>query len=296
MKRIDVVRKPIEKKDYLRRSASLNDVSRHINENVIIYENDKPILLYQTLPKAPKDVRWAVKTIKYATGKRTRGLVNTSAVFGYSPRQEGRQDYCSSTAMGYKHPKQHYVISNYAQEICKVYKDYFPDVYASHEQKVQDKVKPEYVINNSLFTSGIVNKNNQLNYHFDAGNFRNVFSNMVVFKGDVQGGHLVIPEIDISLEVADNSLTIFDGQDLLHGVSPIEYKNESSYRYSVVYYSLERMWQCLGIDEEIDRIRKSKMEREIKRISPEHIEKLQQKSKEAKNYKHQIENKNTNNG
>ena len=41
MKRIDVVRKPIEKRDYLRRSASLNDVSKHINENVIIYENDK---------------------------------------------------------------------------------------------------------------------------------------------------------------------------------------------------------------------------------------------------------------
>ena len=162
MKRIDVVRKPIEKRDYLRRSASLNDVSKHINENVIIYENDKPILVYQTLPKAPKDVRWAVKNIKYGTGKRTHGLVNTSAVFGYSPRQEGRHDYCSSTAMSYKHPKQHYVISNYAQEICKVYKYYFPDVYASHEQKVQDKVKSEYVINKSLFTSGIVNKNNQL--------------------------------------------------------------------------------------------------------------------------------------
>ena len=37
---------------------------------------------------------------------------------------------------------------------------------------------------------------------------------MLVFKSDVMGGHLVIPEIDISLEVADNSVTIFDGQDL----------------------------------------------------------------------------------
>ena len=113
---------------------------------------------------------------------------------------------------------------------------------------------------------------------------------MVVFKGDVDGGHLVIPELDISLEVADNSLTIFDGQDLLHGVSPIEYRHEQSYRYSVVYYSLERMWQCMTVDEEIARIRTKKMEREINRLDPEHLDTLRQRKKEAKNYKESIEN------
>ena len=141
-----------------------------------------------------------------------------------------------------------------------------------------------------MFTSGIVNKNNQLNYHYDSGNFRGVYSNMLVFKGDVSGGHLVIPEINISLEVADNSITIFDGQDLLHGVSPIKYLHKESYRYSIVYYSLERMWQCMEVGEEIDRIRKKKMEREIKRNDPKHLETLKSRSKEAKHYKNKIEN------
>ena len=44
MKRIDVQRKPIDKKDYFRRTAQLSDVSRHINEDVIIYHDNKPIL------------------------------------------------------------------------------------------------------------------------------------------------------------------------------------------------------------------------------------------------------------
>ena len=84
MKRIDVERKEINKKDYIRRTARLSDVSRHIKEDAIIYHNGKPILLYKVLSTPPKDVRWAVKNIKYSTGKRTHGLVNTSAVFGYS--------------------------------------------------------------------------------------------------------------------------------------------------------------------------------------------------------------------
>ena len=290
MKRIDVQRKPIDKKDYFRRTAQLSDVSRHINEDVIIYHDNKPILLYTILKKKPTDVRWAVKNINYATGKRTHGLTHTSAVFGYNPRQENRRDYCTASAMGTTHPKQHYVISRYAKEISKYYEEHFPKVYTDHKSKVKEKVKEQWVINGSVFTSGIVNKNNQLKYHYDSGNFKNVFSNMIVFKGDVLGGHLVIPEIDISLEVADNSLTIFDGQDILHGVSPIEYTHKDSYRYSVVYYSLERMWQCMTVDEEIARIRTKKMQREINRLDENHLDTLRQRKKEAKDYKESIEN------
>jgi hypothetical protein len=113
---------------------------------------------------------------------------------------------------------------------------------------------------------------------------------MIVFKGDVRGGHLVIPEIDISIEVADNTVSIFDGQDLLHGVSPITYLHKDSYRYSIVYYSLSRMWQCMEVEEEIDRIRKVKMKREIKRNDPNHIEELKQRKREARHYKNTIEN------
>jgi|TARA_Y100000361_G_scaffold141582_1_gene146779 hypothetical protein len=290
MKRIDVERKEINKKDYIRRTARLSDVSRHIKEDAIVYHNGKPILLYKVLSTPPKDVRWAVKNIKYSTGKRTHGLVNTSAVFGYSPRQENKHDYCTSSAMGYNTPKQHYIISNFAKQIQKYYKDYFQETYKQHKEKVKEKVKDQWVIKDTVFTSGIVNKNNQLKYHFDSGNFKNVYSNMLVFKSDVMGGHLVIPEIDISLEVADNSVTIFDGQDLLHGVSPIDYNNSKAYRYSIVYYSLERMWQCMTIEEEIDRIREKKMIREENRLKPEHLDTLRQRKKEAKDYKETIEN------
>ncbi len=290
MKRIDVTRSKIEKKDYVRRTAHLSDVSKHIKQDAIIYCDNKPILLYRKLKKQTKKVRSAVQKIRYSTGKRVFGLKSQSAVFGYKPRQENRADFCSATAMAKNSPTEHYIISEFAKEIQRDYKEYFPETFEYHTQRVKEKIKKDWVIKDSVFTSGIVNKNNQLNYHYDSGNFRGVYSNMLVFKGDVRGGNLVIPEIDISLEVADNSITIFDGQDLLHGVSPIEYLHKDSYRYSIVYYSLERMWQCMEVGEEIDRIRKKKMEREIKRNDPKHIEKLKKRRKEARHYKNTIEN------
>jgi hypothetical protein len=289
MKKIKVTRKEINKKDFVRRTAHLSDVTRHIKEDCIICIDDKPILLYKTLEEKPNKIRKAVQNVKYGVGKRVHGLKSQSAVFGYKPRQENRQDYCSASAMGKNHPKEHYLISQYAQEIEKHYKEHFPETYDNHQKEVKERVKEEWVIKDTVFTSGIVNKNNQLNYHFDSGNFKNVYSNMLVFKGNVKGGHLVIPEIDISLEVADSSVTIFDGQDLLHGVSPIKYVHKDSYRYSIVYYSLQRMWQCLEINEEIGRIRKVKMEREKKRIDPEHLKDLNKRYVEAKNYKKEIE-------
>jgi hypothetical protein len=99
---------------------------------------------------------------------------------------------------------------------------------------------------------------------------------MLVLKKDVDGGYLIIPELDLALECPDGALVIFNGQNILHGVSPIEYTNNKAYRYSVVYYSLEQMWKCEPLDEEIARIRNVKMERENKRLDPEHIEKLRQ--------------------
>ena len=285
MKRIDVVRKKIEKKDYIRRTAHLSDVTKHIKQDVIIYCEDKPILLYKKLQTPTERVRGAVQKIKYASGKRVRGLKSQSAVFGYKPRQENRADYCSATAMAKNSPSEHYIISGFAKEIQTDYKEHFPETFEQHTETVKEKIKKEWVIKDSVFTSGIVNKNNQLNYHFDSGNFKGVYSNMIVFKGDVKGGHLVIPEIDVSIEVADNTVTIFDGQDLLHGVSPITYLHKHSYRYSIVYYSLQRMWQCMEVEEEIDRIRKIKMQREIKRNDPEHIENLKLQKRSAKQNK-----------
>jgi len=280
MKRLDLKRKEIDIDKFKKRTALRSDVSKIIKEDVIIYVDDQPTVLYKKLDTDTSALRWAVKNIQYGTGKRSRGLVSTSAIFGYSPRVAMRHDYCTVTAMAINHKKQHHVITNFAKELVGYYKEYFPERYEFHTKTVEERVMQDWTIGGSPFTSGIVNKNNQLKYHFDAGNFRGVLSNMVVFKKDVAGGYLVIPELDIALEVADNTLTVFNGQEILHGVSTIEYENEHAYRYSAVYYSLEQMWKCEPLDDEIARIRKLKTERERKRLDPEHLNSLRKRKEE----------------
>jgi hypothetical protein len=282
--------KKIDRNDYKKRGALLTDVNEFITEDTLITKDGNPVLLYLKLTEDTSGLRWAVKNQKYQAHRRSNGLKQESNLFGYTPRITFRQDYCSITAMAEKYPKQHSVISSFIENIHTYYQKYFPETYALHNDIVEEKVIRDWKMGETPFTSGIVNKNNALKYHTDTGNFKGVLSNMVVLKKGVQGGHLVVPELDMAFECADNTLVIFNGQDLVHGVSPIEYDDDNSYRYSVVYYSLESMWKCEPLGQELKRIQKVKTKREQNRIDPEHLAKLQKDAnKQTQEAKQELE-------
>lgn len=253
------------------RGASAADFTRLLTASTVIYDTDAghPVIVYLKLPADDQAaaIRRALPSIKFKKEVRTRGLDTRSRVFGYSPRIARRQDFCKATMLRNEQPGIHQVIAEYAGKVAGYYQQFHPELYAEH-QGMCEKVLPDWKIKDSPFTSGIINQNNILPYHHDVGNFRNVWSNMLVFKQDVQGGYLSIPEYDIGLEVADNSLTMFDGQNLLHGVTPMEKQSARAFRYSIVYYSLQAMWRCLPPKEEVRRIQKLRTEREFKRQRP----------------------------
>jgi len=70
--------------------------------------------------------------------------------------------------------------------------------------------------------------------------------------------------IELGQKIADNSVLFFDGQEIMHGVTPMVVA-EDGYRFTAVFYSLQQMWNCLTVDEEIARIRNIKTQREKKR-------------------------------
>ena len=114
-----------------------------------------------------------------------------------------------------------------------------------------------------MFTSGIINDNNPLLYHFDAGNYKGVYLAMFGFKKGIEGGFLSVPEIDLRFKIGNKSLTLFDGQGLIHGVTPIKKTHPDAKRYTIVYYSLQQMWNCKtpGTELEILRERRTSLER-----------------------------------
>lgn len=268
MKILEINPKQVDFKTFKMRSALEEDCSQLVDYDCMITVGGEPRILYCKIGANTQSLRWAVKTIDYEETTRTNGLKTRSAIFGFSPRVVMRKHFCSATAMVANFPKQHYVICKFAEELTALYKVYFPNTLQRHYEMVGDRVKDEWTIQGTPFTSGIVNKNNPLKYHHDAGNFKNVLSNMIVLKNGVSGGRLACPEFDIKFECSDNHVVIFDGAEILHGVTPIikPEGDDRCYRYSVVYYSLEQMWNCENVNEEVDRIRKVKKEREHRRI------------------------------
>lgn len=272
MQVIEVKAKPINAKEYKSRFAVEGDAEVLIKEDTLLVEDGQPIVLYKKIDWCDtEELRQACHTIKYTTDtrlpkKNQPGITTRSAIFGYRPRIPLRQDFCSATSMAWVNSEEHQVVTNFASKLSDIYKEYFPETFAQHEEKMS-RVKDEWRIPNSIFTSGIINKDNVLRYHHDTGNFRGVLSNMVAFKNGIVGGRLVMPEYNVKFEIGDNTIAIFDGQRIMHGVTPINKWKPDSYRYTLVYYSLEQMWKCDTIKEEVLRIRKLKLEREKKRLN-----------------------------
>ena len=266
MQTITVSRKQVNFEDYIKRPASEKDFTNLIKEDTILFEegNPKPILLFFKFTEDTSLVRQAVQEIRYDTSARSGGLMSTSRIFGFDPATGIRKPFCSATRLAMENPKQHKAIVDFGERIAKIYKEYLPDTYISHEQIAEEKVKKEWMIPLTPFTSGIINKNNQLNYHFDSGNFESVYSNMIVFKNNVSGGYLALPEFDMGLQCGDNTLVMFDGQKILHGVTPIHYYSEKAFRYSIVYYTLQQFWKCEEINLEIAKVRNRRMRQERK--------------------------------
>jgi 2-oxoglutarate-Fe(II)-dependent dioxygenase family protein len=260
-------RRELNKKDYIKRSANESDFDNLIKEDFILYEKGQPLIVYLKIPEIENAKFLEVlKRIKFPKGAmRTTGLTSQSKIFGYSPRETIRKDYCSSTALSAEDPEGHRLICDFAADLSKYYKLHCPQMYDYHRRLIQGNILPEWMIEDSVFTSGIINKNNLLKYHKDVGNIANVFSNMICFKKDCTGGHLSIPEFNIGLEIADRTMLFFDGQSIIHGVTPFKITSTQGYRYTLVYYTLQKMWRCEPVEVELDRIKHRKTDREKRR-------------------------------
>lgn len=271
MRVLDATRKELDLTQFKHRGAEQSDCSVFLKESTIVKVNGQIVIVYYAHvdDKALDEMARVLPKIEYQTSTRTSGLVTTSRIFGYAPRNELRRQPCRATSFAVDQPLEHAIVAQGSKIVEKYYLDSFPELAEYHRELTNTKVRPEYRLEETMFTSGIVNHNNPLRYHFDSGNFKNVCSAMLAFKHKVDGGHLCVPELDLCIEIADRSLLLFDGQGLIHGVTPIKKLAPDAHRFTVVYYSLQQMWNCEVITDEIARLRNKRAEIERKRAGIE---------------------------
>jgi hypothetical protein len=259
MQFLSVKPKKIDLKEFRNRSAGEGDCSALVTEDTVVTQDGTPIIVYLKNPS--KETTVLLKTlerIKYDNSTRTNGLVTSSKIFGYAPRNMIRNLSCRAASLARSQPEENDVLKRFACIAEEQYERVNKQLHERHSAMTRENVKENYRMNGSMFTSGIVNHNNPLKYHYDTGNYVGVWSAMFAVKRDIKGGHLAVPELDMKFECADGSLIMFDGQSLLHGVTPIMKLKADSVRYTVVFYSLKNMWSCETPHDEVEKMRASR--------------------------------------
>lgn len=86
------------------------------------------------------------------------------------------------------------------------------------------------------FTAGVAHKNSAIPYHVDRGNVPETVTAVIFGKvGNPSGGFLAFPQLGIALAPKHGWAVLCRG-DLVHGVTPIEYKSKDDARFSLVLH------------------------------------------------------------
>lgn len=216
----------------------------------------------EELPTFRKAILSVQDTMKPGSTLRATGARNTSVTFGYRPRKPMMsQEGCVLTAFNRDYPNVAAFLAHYSEVLAEQVAQTFPEVEAAAKEAVQE-VLPDWRLSaSSAWTSGVINRESSLPYHRDGNNFE-AWSVMPVIRRAVTGGHLHIPEYDITVPCRDGYAVAFFGKRLVHGVTPMKKTAPDGYRISVVYYALQGLKDCHTFAEETAYAARRRAERE----------------------------------
>lgn len=229
--------------------ADVEAIEPTLNDEALVIDEDtgEPVLLYARLPLTPADgarYRLAVRNVPISTTLRGSGTRNRSRTFGMASRNVIlRRESCRAASLAKDAPEVHSTLVGTAVKLADQLQQHYPG-RGAHDQEIVNEVLPEWrMVPGSVWTSGVVNLSSALPYHRDRANFP-TWSAMPVFRRGVRGGCLHVPEYDVTIGCRDGFVVYFNGNELVHGVTPMHKETVDAYRYSIVYYSIRGMKDC----------------------------------------------------
>lgn len=165
--------------------------------------------------------------------------------------------YCRKTAFAKKYFDKFTAGIPFVEAIDKLYKELCPEHYAKQEA-IAKGTNRNYIIGNSCFTTVTVNKNFRTAVHQDAGDFREGFGNLIVYReGDWGGGYFVLPEYGVAIDL-HNTDVLFADVHKWHGNTEFTNTEPNWLRMSFVLYYREYMYQCKSPKEELAQVKQNK--------------------------------------
>lgn len=204
------------------------------------------------IAKALRSVEWDDPPMKRANNAgRLSGMHVAHRVFGYTPPQPMRRRYgCSRSRFDTDYPAAMDLIGKFTVLAEWVFRTFAPDVHRRTGEVVRATIPDAWRIERTLWSSGIINHTAALPMHTDSGNIPGSWSAMLMCRRQVEGGVLHLVDYGCYFSVPHGSITIFDGQSVTHGVTPLEPKGPDASRYSLVSYAKSNMRQCAPCQED----------------------------------------------
>jgi hypothetical protein len=163
-----------------------------------------------------------------------------SGVAGWYDRYP-RIPYGRPTAYTEHHPELFERAYPFLQSLNKGFKELLPWRW-SNQRSVADKIDSKFLVPDTVFTTITVNKTFRTAAHYDAGDYQDGLSNLLVLgSGEYTGGYLVFPEYRIAVNVRPGDLLLVNNHEVLHGNTPIVLDHPKAERISVVCYFRENM-------------------------------------------------------
>ena len=218
----------------------------NVNEAGIYRDADtgQAILVYAPSPRSMVMLRQQIPKVSWTTTLRAKGTRNVSKIFGMTNRSVVlRREGCAPAGIAWESPALQMELSAHASALADYLHTALPEVW-EHDLQTIDAVLPEWrMTEDSLWTSGVINQSSSLPYHRDGSNF-DTWSAMPVIRRGMDGGHLHMPEYDITINCRDSWQLSFNGFRYVHGVTPMKPRTKDGYRYSIVFYAKKGMKDC----------------------------------------------------
>jgi hypothetical protein len=181
---------------------------------------------------------------------------SVSGIMGYMDRY-ARMPYCRKTAFNMDHPELFAAAMPYIQHVSELFKQHAPDRYAA-QQAMCAKTSPDFIIPGTVYTTITVNRNFPTRVHKDAGDLKEGFGNMSVFRrGHYRGAHFVFPKYRVAFDMGNRDLLLGDVHEW-HGNTDMVGDKSRFERISCVFYYRERMKVCGTATEEFERAKNRK--------------------------------------
>jgi hypothetical protein len=230
---------------------------------VRLVDGDATVALITRLdPEFKRQLRGMLNGLEIGNAVARHGFTSAGITFGYAPRKViVRQEGCRATKLAREQVDAERLLDDLARQLGDEFATLIPEQAQRDRQVIDNSILSEWRLEDSTWTSGIINKSSVLPYHRD-GNNLSTWSAMPTIRYATTGGYLHVPEYGIVFPCGDGDVTWFYGRGLVHGVTPIKPRRKDSYRYSIVYYALKGMTDCATFATETTRAAARRTERE----------------------------------